>query len=100
MLRGGGAKSPAKKSSVQENLFRLQAGDFRTSVLGESLELRGSINVAVVGAHIRRAIHGFHGGVREEGNFVSGFDFFSGAGQGSVCIAIFTRDGAGLFRSG
>ena len=90
-------ESPAKKRGVDSNLLRFEAGDFRRSHLIEGLKLRRRVNIAAIGAHVRGAIHGLHGGVREKGNFVGSFDFFRGAGEGGVGVAILAGDSAGLF---
>ncbi len=98
ILLGAAAKSAAEKRSVYANLFRLQSGDFRAGHLHESLELRGRVNVASVRSNVRSAIHRFHGGVREERDFVGGFDFLGSGGENGVGVTILARDGAGFFR--
>src|SRR5216684_3701991 len=99
ILLGAATEAAPKKSSVYANLLRLQPGDLRASVLTESLKLRWRVNVATVGAHVGNAIHRLHRGVGEAGNFVSGFHSLSRAGKHRVGVAIFPRDGAGLFSS-
>ena len=96
ILLGATPETATEVGGVDEDLLGLQAGDLGPGHLREGLELRGGIDVTAIGAHVGRAVHGFHGGMGEEGHFVYGFHLFRGAAKRGLGIAVLAGNRAGL----
>ena len=89
------AEAAAAEGRVHADFLRREPGDLGRRGLRERLELRGNVDVAAVGAHVGRAIHRFHRGVRHERDLVLRFDALRGLRERLLGVAVVARDRAG-----
>ena len=73
-----------------------KAGDSHRRALRESLRLGRDPNVTPIGAHVRCAIHRFHGSVCQIGNLVCGFELPRRPGPCFIEVAFVARYNARL----
>ena len=77
-VRFAAASKPAtEKRGMDEDRLGPQARNFRGIVLRSGLRLRRRPHVAALRLDVRRAVHGLHGGVREERRLVDGVEFLA-----------------------
>ncbi len=96
VLLASPSETSTEISRVNEDGFGRHAGNFCGGILRGCLPLRGRPDFAAVGANVRGAVHGFHGGVREKRSFVYSFDFICRTCEHRLRVAFGARDGAGL----
>ncbi len=94
------AEPAADEMVVDDDLVQRQSGDLRGRGLRARDRLRADPDFAVVLAHVDRAIHRLHRGVREERNLVGRLDLRRGARHGLVGVADVLRDRARIARGG
>ena len=94
------AESAADEVVVYDDLVQRHSGDLRRRGLRARDGLRADPDFALVLAHVDRAIHRLHRGVRQERHLVGRLDLRGSARHGLVGIADVLRNRAWIARCG
>ena len=89
------AEAAAEQVIVDLDLLQRQAGHLRRRRLGAAQNLRAEPDVAAIRAHMHRAVHRLHGGMRQQRQLIDRLERAGGARHGLGDIAILHGDHAG-----
>ena len=91
-------EAAARKLRVDDDLFRLQAGDLGGNLLVDGLQLRTVPDLADILTQPDDTVHGLHRGVCKEWHGILAPNDIGGAGERSADVAVAACHQAGLFR--
>jgi len=94
------AESTPKQMVVDDDLLRREARDLGRRCLHPTQHLGPGPDFATVVPDVHRAVHRLHGGVRQEGDLVHGFDFLRRTRKRRVSGPLFPCNHAWVSRSG